>query len=158
MSTILSMEKRKKSKELSEDLRQYCGKAWTISRLQVHLQRSWCSCVHCAQHQEFYSPWHCTVLPLDVDGRQQLMKDCNEGLFEWWIKNLDQLPNKFKLTSRQRLQQWMKWNAMVGDPGGPHCWAIVQVWAIRPFQCFLPGPNVRGQGISWELRNQREQR
>ena len=28
------------------------------------------------------------------------MKDCNEGLFEWWIKNLDQLPNKFKLTCR----------------------------------------------------------
>ena len=55
------------------------------------------------------------------------MKDCNEGLFEWCIKNLNQLPNKFSLTCRHRVQQsqlalsvaiWMKWDAMVGD----HCW------------------------------------
>ncbi len=24
---------------------------------------------------------------LDVDGRAKLMKNYNEGLFEWWIKN-----------------------------------------------------------------------
>ncbi len=26
---------------------------------------------------------------LDVDGRAKLMKNYNEGLFEWWIKNPD---------------------------------------------------------------------
>ena len=59
------------------------------------------------------------------------MKDCNKGFFEWCLKNLDQLPNKFKLTCRHRVQQcqlalsvaiWIKWDVIVGDPGGPHCW------------------------------------
>ena len=61
-----------------------CGRAWTISRLQVLLQRSWCSCVHCAQgHQEVYSPWHCSQ-PLwtwteEKHLSKMATKDCSNG-------------------------------------------------------------------------------
>ena len=31
-----------------------------------------------------------------MDRREKCMKDCNKGLFKWWIKNLDQVPKQIQ--------------------------------------------------------------
>ena len=71
-----------------------------------------------------------TKLGMYVAARENLIEDCNEELFEWWRKHLNQLPNRFKLTFRHKVRQFqltpsaanpMKGGSMVGDTGGPHC-------------------------------------
>lgn len=34
-----------------------------------------------------------------------LIKDCSKGKSEWWLNSLNELPNKFKLFCRLRVQQ-----------------------------------------------------
>ena len=91
---------RKKNKELSENLKTKIVEKHGQS--QGCMSISWDLDVPVSTVRNVIKEFtaHGTVANIPGCGwkRETLMKECNEGLFEWWIKNLDQLPNKFKLT------------------------------------------------------------
>ena len=100
------MEKRKKSKELSEDLRNKIMEKHGQSQGYKSISRDLdvpLSTVHNII-KKFTA--HGTVADLPGHGRKTKIDErLQQRVVEWWIKNLDQLLNKFKLTSRHRVQQ-----------------------------------------------------
>lgn len=95
-------EKEKKGKDLSEDLRtkivsfpQSQGYK-SISR-DLNITVSTVSLIN-------VQPIALWPISLETDGRENVIEECNKGSFAWWIENLSQLLNKFKLTCRHRVQ------------------------------------------------------
>ena len=129
--TTMSMEKRKKTRGLSEEVRHNIvaklGQSQgykSISRDLIFL------CPPYTMLSGSLRPMTPQPTSLDVAARESLIEDCSEGLFEMWRKHLDQLPNRFKLTFRHKVRQFqlppsiansIKGGSMAGDPGGPHC-------------------------------------
>ncbi len=84
------MEKRKKCKELSVDLREKIVEKHGQSQGYKSISRD--LNVHVSTVRNIIKRFtaHGTVAnSLDVDGRAKLIKNSNEGLVEWWIKNPD---------------------------------------------------------------------
>ena len=129
--SAMSMEKRKKTRELSEEVRHKIVAKHGQSQGYKSISRDLDVPVSTARNviKKFKAHGTAANLP-EVAAREHLIEDCSKGLFEWWRKHLDQLPNRFKLTFRHKVQQFqlapsvtnsMKGGSMVGDPGGPHC-------------------------------------
>ena len=90
----MSMEKIKKTRELSEEV---------SHKLQPSMDNLMATSPSPETLMFLYPPYAMlsgSVRPtaleltsLDVAARENLIEDCNEGLFEWWRKYLDQLPD-----------------------------------------------------------------
>ena len=113
MLAILSMEKRKKSEELSEDLRTKIVEKHGQSQGYKSISRDLdipVSTVRNVIKKLQLSTAHSTVVNLPGPGRKRKIDERLQRLFKWWIKNLDQLPKKFKLTWRCRVQMSARTN------------------------------------------------
>ena len=128
----MSMEKRKKTRELSEEVRhKIVPNMDNLKATSPSPDTLMFLCPLYTMLSESLRSMALQPTSLDVATRENLIEDCSEGLFEWWRKHLNELPTRFKMICRYKVHQFqltpsvvnsMKGVSMVGDPEGPHCW------------------------------------
>ena len=105
--TTMSVEKRKKTRELSEEVRhKNVSSMDNPKEASPFPETSMFLYPPYAMLSGSLRPMALQLPDLDVAARENVIEDCSEGLFEWWRKHLDQLPNRFKLTFRNKVRQF----------------------------------------------------